>query len=82
MEDRESGANEREGRDGMDVECEGGSVEKDLILIGKEFQRQGKELWKERSEHLSLDVRDARERQRWSEEPVLPVGLILMRLRR
>ena len=37
-----------------------------------------KELW----EHLSLEVIGGRERQRWLKERVLPVGLILMRLRR
>ena len=33
-------------------------VEKDLRLIDREFQRQGEELWKDRSDNLSLDVRD------------------------
>ena len=69
-------------REGMDVVGEGGSCEKDLRLIGKLFQRPGEELRKERSENLSLDVRVGRERQMWSEEPVLTVGLMLMRLRR
>ena len=64
----------------MDVVGERGSFEKDLRLIGSGFQRRGKELQNERSENLSLDVRGGRERRRWSEERVLPVGLILIRL--
>ena len=40
----------------MDVVDEGGSCEKDLTLLGREFQRRQKELWKERSMNLSLDV--------------------------
>ena len=36
------------------------------------------ELWKEQSENLSLELRGERERQRWPEERVLPVGLIMM----
>ena len=37
--DRESEANGIGVRDGMDVVGEGGSFEKDLSLIGREFQR-------------------------------------------
>ena len=40
------------------------------------------ELRKERSENLSLGERDGTKRQRWSEERVLPVGLIVIRSRR
>ena len=59
---------------------EGGSCEKDLRLVGREFHRHGDELQKERSENLSLKVRSERERQKWLEERVLPVSLMLMRL--
>ena len=52
-------------------------LQKDLVLVDSEFQRQGKELQKEQSENLSLNVRGGRERKRWSEERVFPVGLIL-----
>ena len=41
-----------------------GIGEKDLILVGREFQRRGEAFRKERSENLSLDVSDGRERQR------------------
>ena len=61
---------------------EGGCFENDLISVGREFQRRGDELWNERSGNLSLKVRGGRERQRWLEMRVLPVGLMLMRLRR
>ena len=64
---------------GMDVVSEGGSIEKDLRLRVSETRE---EFWKERSDNLSLDVRGGRERQRWSEERVLIVGLMLRRLRR
>ena len=64
----------------MIVTGEGGSCEKDLRLIDREFQRRGEELQKERSENLSLEVRGGRERQRWLEEQILPVGLIVIRL--
>ena len=37
---------------------------------------------KERLENLSLDVRDGSERQRYSDERVLPDGLTFMRLQR
>ena len=37
---------------------------------------------KERLENLSLDVRGGSERQRYSDEQVLPDGLIFMSLRR
>ena len=47
----------------MDVVGWGGSCEKDLRLIGIELRRRGEELWKERSEHLSLKVRRGRKRQ-------------------
>ena len=40
MQDRESEANGRGVRDGMDVIDEGGRCEKDLTLIGREFQRR------------------------------------------
>ena len=39
-----------------------GSCEKDLRLIAKEFQRQGEELQKERSENFSLEVKGVRDR--------------------
>ena len=43
--------------DGMDVVGgEDGSFERDLRLIGREFQRRGEELRKERSEKLNLEV--------------------------
>ena len=50
--------------------------EKDLRLVGREFQRCGEAFRIERSENLSLDVSGGRERQRWSDDRVLPVGLI------
>ena len=56
--------------------------ENDLRLVGREFQIRGQELRKERSAHLGLEVKAAREPQRSLEERVLTVGLILMRLRR
>ena len=37
--------------------------EKDLRLVGREFQRRGEAFRKERSENLSLDVSGGRERQ-------------------
>ena len=49
---------------------------------GREFQRWGAEMRKERLEILSLDVRGESERQRHSHERVLPVGLTFMSLRR
>ena len=33
-------------------------LEKDMRLMGREFQRRGKKLQKERSENVSLEVRD------------------------
>ena len=60
---------------------EGWICDKDLRLKDRNFQRQGKELWKERSEILSFEMRGRRERQKWSEERVLTVCLILMTLR-
>ena len=44
----------------------------------REFQRQGAEMRKEWLENLSLDVRS--ERPRYSDERVLPDGLIFMRV--
>ena len=38
--------------------------EKDLILVGREFQRRVAAFLKERSENFSLDVSGGRERQR------------------
>ena len=61
---------------------EGGSCMKDLRLVGREFHERRDELRKEQSENLSLEVMDGRKRQWWFEERVLPVGLMLMRLRR
>ena len=55
---------------------EGGSFEKDLRLIGRDEERK----YRRNNQNLSLDVRGGRERQRWSKERVLPVGLILIRL--
>ena len=81
--DNESEANERGVSDGMDVVGEGGSFEKDLRLIGREFPRRGEELRKERSENLSLDYKGRKgetEVVGTSEERVLPLGLILIRL--
>ena len=49
-----------------------------LRLEDREFQRQGAEMRKERFENLSFDVRCRSERPRYSEERVLPDGLILM----
>ena len=49
---------------------EGWNCEKDLRLVGREFQRRGEELRKERSENVSLEVRSRRESQRWSGERV------------
>ena len=43
---------------------EGWSFEKDMRLIGREFQRRGAELRKERLENLSLDIRGGKKRQR------------------
>ena len=47
----------------MDVVDEGGNFQKDLRLIGREFQRREKKLRKEPSENLSLVVRGGRKRQ-------------------
>ena len=52
------------------------------MLEGREFQRQGAEMRKEQFENLSLDVGCRSERQRYSDERVLPDGLIFMSLRR
>ena len=81
MRERESEAKGRGVRYGkvMIVDC--GSCEKDLISVGGEFHRRWKKLRKERSESSSLEVRGEWMRPRWLEELVLPVGLILMRLR-
>ena len=62
MQYRESEANGRGVRDEMDLVGEGGSFEKDLRLIGREFEGRRDELRKERSENLSLEVRGGRER--------------------
>ena len=59
----------------------GDRFEKNVRLVDREFQRRGKELQKKRSENLNLEVRGLWERQRWLEEQVLPVVLILMSLR-
>ena len=64
MRDRESRANARGVTKGIDVIGECGSCEKDLRLIDREFQRRGEILWRERSENLTLEVRNERERQR------------------
>ena len=48
----------------MEVVDEDGSFAKDLRLIAIEFQRRGRELLKERSKNLSLDMRSGRERDR------------------
>ena len=42
----------------------------------------GAEIWKERLENLSLDGRGESERQRYSDERVLPDGSTFMSLRR
>ena len=56
-------------REEIDVVGEGRSCcKKDLRLIVREFQRQGKELRKEQSENLSVGVRSGWERQMYSEE--------------
>ena len=78
MREKENEANGRGVREGMDVVGEGGSCEKDLRLVGREFQRRGEELQKKRSENLSLKVRGGREKQRWSDERVLSVDLLLI----
>ena len=70
----------REVREGMDMAGEGGNCEKDLRLAHRELQRRVDESRKERSPNISLEERDGRERQRWSEERVLSEGLIFMRL--
>ena len=59
---------------------EGGSCEKDLRLVGREFHRRGTELRKNRPKSLSFEVRDGKVLP--LEERVLPVGLMLIRLRR
>ena len=46
------------GEDGVGI-CS----EKDLRLVGREFQRRGEAFRKELSENLSLDVSGGRERQ-------------------
>ena len=52
---KKSGSNGRGVREEMSMVGEG-SCEKDLRLVGREFQRRGEELRKERSENLSLEV--------------------------
>ena len=47
------------GEDGVGI-----FLEKDLRLVGREFQRHGEAFRKERSESLSLNVSGGRERQR------------------
>ena len=49
---------------------------------GRGFQRLGAEMRKERLENSGLHVRGGTERQRYSDERVLPDGLALMSLRR
>ena len=63
------------------------TVNKSLSQIGRrDIKALGGEplvvLRKKLSDNLRLEVRGGRERQRWHEERVLTVGLILMRLRR
>ena len=53
---------------------EGGSCEKDLRLVGREFQRRGEELRKEQSDKLNSNVRCGKKRQRWSDEPSVTSG--------
>ena len=54
---------------------------KDLRFIGREFHKRD-ELRNEQSANLSLVETGGMERHRWSEERVLPEGLIFMSLRR
>ena len=61
---------------------EGVSCLKHLRLVGREFCIRREELRNELSGNLSLEIWGGRERHRWSEERVLSVGLVLMRLRR
>ena len=61
--ERESGVKGRRVSEGKVMVVEVGSCDKDLKLIGREFQRLGEKLQKERSENLSLQVRGGRERQ-------------------
>ena len=63
----------------IDMVGECGSCEKDLKINRQRIPETRGKLRKERSENLSLEVRGG---QRWSEERILPVGFILMRLRR
>ena len=60
---RKSGVTGRGAREEMNMIGEDGSCEKDLRLFGKEFHKRVKVLWKERSENVSLEVRDGRERE-------------------
>ena len=61
----------------MDVVGEGGSCEKDLRLVGREFHRRGEEFLKGRSDNVSLEMRVRRERW-WSEKRVLSAGLMVV----
>ena len=49
---------------------------------GRDFQRLGAEMRKERLDNLSLDVRGGSERHRYSDERVLQDGLTFMSLQR
>ena len=60
---------------------EGGSCEKDLKLVGREVQSRGEELRKERSVNFKFGGDGWHGATEVLEERVLPVGLILMRLR-
>ena len=53
-----------------------------MRLGAREFQRRGAEIRIERLENLTLDVRGGSERQRYSDERVLPDGLTFMSLRK
>ena len=53
----------KEERKGVVMVDEGGSCENYLRLVDRKFHRSGKELQKEQSPNLSLEVRGRRERQ-------------------
>ena len=68
-------------REGTAMVGDGLKCKKDLRSVGRESRRRGEKLRKERSEHLSLAVSGGREKKKWSDERVLPVGLIFVKLR-